>query len=78
MVAAARMLAGIDQATLGEMAGVSGGTVSNVERGNEVRDETIKAVRKALKLSGISAFIDSVNGKVIVSMSYDDSDNEED
>ena len=54
VVAAARMLAGLDQAQLAAAAGVSASTVSNVERGKPgVRAETLRAVRQALEASGI-------------------------
>lgn len=68
--AAARMLAGLDQAALAAAASVSPATVSNVERGREGRPETIKAIRKALTRRGVLVGFSSSNGLASVTISF--------
>lgn len=54
VIAAGRMLAGLDQAGLAVAAGLSASTVSKVERGRaDVREETLQAIRQALGRLGI-------------------------
>ena len=54
VIAAGRMLAGLDQAGLAAAAGVSASTVSKVERGRaEVRADTLHAIKQALGRFGI-------------------------
>lgn len=77
-VSAARMLAGLDQATLGTEAGVSPSTISNLERGNEVRDDTMKSVRRALKRHGVTLTTDTRNGMLIAALRYDNEDEDDD
>ena len=72
MVGAARMLAGLDQTELAQLAGISPATVSNVEAGRtEARAATLKAIRKALKKIGITATHDATNGNISVVTNYD-------
>ena len=68
--AAARMLAGLDQAALAHRAGVSSGTISNVERGRDARPDTIKAVRIALAHEGVLLAFSKNNGLASVSISF--------
>lgn len=75
--AAARMLAGLDQAALANAAGVSAGTVSNVERGRDSRPDTLKAIRKALTKKGVLVGFSSNNGLASVSISFAADDEEE-
>lgn len=77
-VAAARMLAGMDQAKLGQEAGVSGATISNLERGNDVRAGTLKSVKRALRTAGVSMTVDSRNGRILLAADFDESDEDED
>jgi transcriptional regulator with XRE-family HTH domain len=77
MVAAGRMLAGLDQAGLAEAAGVSASTISNVERGSDARDETIRAIRKALRRSGVTIAIDRQNGLALTAMRFDEPENDD-
>jgi len=77
MIAAGRMLAGLDQAELGKLAGVAGATISNVERGNDARDDTRKAVRKALRDLGICLTWDSKNGIMAVTVAFDQPDEDD-
>lgn len=54
VIAAGRMLAGLDQAGLAAAAGVSASTVSKVERGRaNVREDTLEAIRQALGRFGV-------------------------
>lgn len=76
-MAAGRMLAGLDQAGLAEAAGVSASTISNVERGSDARDETIRAIRKALRRSGVTIAIDRQNGLALTAMRFDEPENDD-
>jgi transcriptional regulator with XRE-family HTH domain len=78
MIAAARMLAGWDQATLGSEAGCSASTVSNVERGSETRDETLKSIRRALRNRGVSMSIDKTNGQILLALIFSENEDDED
>jgi transcriptional regulator with XRE-family HTH domain len=51
---AGRILAGLDQQELGTIAGVSAGTISNIEQGKKSTDDSIKAVKRALRLRGVN------------------------
>lgn len=75
--AAARMMAGIDQALLAQRAGVSAGTISNVERGRDSKPETLKAIRKALSKEGVLIAFSKNNGLASISIGFA-SDDEED
>jgi len=75
--AAARMMAGLDQATLAERAGISAGTVSNVERGRDSKADTLKAIRRALSQEGVLIAFSRNNGLASVSIAFA-SDDEED
>lgn len=77
-IAAARMMAGMDQASLAEAASVSAGTVSNVERGRDAKPETVKAVRNALARQGVLIAFSRNNGLASVSISFATDDAEED
>jgi transcriptional regulator with XRE-family HTH domain len=54
LVAAARILAGLDQNDLGALAGVSGSTISNLENGHKTMRSTLVAVDRALKGKGVN------------------------
>lgn len=77
MIAAGRMLAGMDQGELAESSGVSPSTISNVERGSEAREETIKGIRKALRRSGVTITLDVTNGLAIAAIRFDEPEEEE-
>jgi transcriptional regulator with XRE-family HTH domain len=76
--AAARMMAGLDQATLATRAGLSAGTVSNVERGRDSKADTLKAIRRALGKEGVLVAFSKNNGLASVSISFATDDEEED
>jgi len=67
---AARMMAGLDQARLAARAGVSAGTISNVERGRESKSETLKAIRRALLKEGVMVAFSRNNGLASVTISF--------
>ncbi|UQR61190.1 helix-turn-helix domain-containing protein [Bradyrhizobium sp. C-145] len=75
--AAARMLAGLDQATLAARAGLSAGTVSNVERGRDSKADTLKAIRRALVKEGVLLAFSRNNGLASVAISFASEDEEE-
>jgi transcriptional regulator with XRE-family HTH domain len=75
--AAARMMAGLDQAALAHQAALSSGTVSNVERGRDSRPETLKAIRRALAREGVLVAFSSNNGLATVTISFAAEDGEE-
>ena len=75
--AAARMMAGLDQAALAVQAAVSAGTVSNVERGRDSRPDTLKAIRRALTRAGVLVAFSRNNGLATVSISFAADDAEE-
>lgn len=76
--AAARMMAGLDQGALAAQAGLSPGTISNVERGRDSRPDTLKAIRIALNREGVLIAFSRNNGLATVSIAFatDDSDEE--
>lgn len=74
--AAARMMAGLDQASVAVAAGVSAATVSNVERGREGRPDTIKAI-KALARQGVLVSFSSNTGLASVAISFAADEQEE-
>lgn len=53
LIAAARILSGLDQTELAIQAGISAGTVSNIERGRDVKEDNEKKIRRALAKRGI-------------------------
>jgi transcriptional regulator with XRE-family HTH domain len=75
--AAARMMAGIDQATLASRAGLSAGTISNVERGRDTKTDTLKSIRRALGKEGVLLAFSKNNGLASVSFSFATDDQEE-
>ncbi|MDE1173665.1 MAG: helix-turn-helix domain-containing protein [Parvibaculaceae bacterium] len=77
MIAAGRMLAGLDQAALADAAGVSASTISNVERGSDARENTIISIRKALRRTGVTMTIDKSNGIAIAAIRFDEPDEED-
>ena len=68
--AAARMMAGLDQAALANAAGLSAGSVSNVERGRDARPETLRALRQALSREGVLIGFSRNNGLASVTISF--------
>jgi transcriptional regulator with XRE-family HTH domain len=74
MIAAGRMLAGLDQSQLAAIAGVSPATVSNVERGHDARDDTRRAIRKALRKSGVMVSWDTANGLAVAAITFEEPD----
>lgn len=68
--AAARMLAGLDQAALARASGLSAGSVSNVERGRDARTETLRAIRLALSREGVLIGFSRNNGLATVTISF--------
>lgn len=72
MIAAGRMLAGLDQTDLAAASGVSASTISNVERGRiEARSATLKAIRKALRENGVTLTNDPTNFHISVGTTYE-------
>jgi transcriptional regulator with XRE-family HTH domain len=76
-VAAGRMLLGLDQAQLATEAGVSAATVSNVERGNDARPDTMKALRKALRQGGVTLCFDAKNGHASATIAFEEPEDED-
>jgi transcriptional regulator with XRE-family HTH domain len=68
--AAARMMAGLDQAALANGAGLSAGTISNVERGRDSKRETLRAIRRALLREGVLVAFSSNVGMSSVSITF--------
>jgi len=75
--AAARMLAGLDQASLANAAGLSAGTISNVERGRDSKPDTLRAIRRALSRRGVLIGFSRNNGLASVTISFAADDGEE-
>lgn len=76
--AAARMMAGLDQAGLANAAGLSSGTISNVERGRDSRRDTLRAIKRALSREGVLVAFSSNNGLASVSIAFAADEGEED
>jgi transcriptional regulator with XRE-family HTH domain len=57
-IASARVLFGLDQAALAVLANVSPATISNVERGHGVRDDTLHSILSAVRRRGATVSID--------------------
>ncbi len=71
VIAAARMLAGLDQLQLAATAGLSASTISKIEQGRKnVRQETLKAVSQALESLGVDVTQNSRTGHHAVGTSY--------
>jgi transcriptional regulator with XRE-family HTH domain len=64
------MMAGLDQAALALSAGLSAGSVSNVERGRDARPETLRALRQALSRDGVLIAFSRNNGLASVTISF--------
>jgi transcriptional regulator with XRE-family HTH domain len=74
---AGRVLVGLDQAGLGSRAGLSGATISNVENGNDAKPETIKAIRAALRKSGVTISFDKTNCLAVAAISFAEPDDDD-
>ena len=71
VIAAARMLAGLDQLQLAAAAGLSPSTISKIEQGRKnVRQETLRAVSRALETLGVDLTQNSRTGHHAVGTSY--------
>ena len=71
VVAAARMLAGLDQHQLAAPSGLSPSTISKVEQGRKnVRQDTLRAVARALEGLGIDLTQNNRTGHHAVGTSY--------
>ena len=71
VVAAGRMLAGLDQEQLAVEAGLSSSTVSNIEQGHRpVRAQTYRAVVQALDRLGVDVTQNGRTGHHSVGTSY--------
>jgi transcriptional regulator with XRE-family HTH domain len=71
VVAAARMLAGLDQLQLAAEAGLSPSTISKIEQGRrDVRRETFRAVSEALDRLGVDLTQNGRTGHHAVGTSY--------
>jgi transcriptional regulator with XRE-family HTH domain len=75
--AAARMMAGLDQAELANAAGLSAGTISNVERGRDSKPDTLRSIRRALSREGVLVGFSRNNGLASVSISFAADEGEE-
>jgi transcriptional regulator with XRE-family HTH domain len=76
--AAARMMAGLDQASLALDAGLSSGTISNVERGRDSKESTLKLIRRSLGRHGVVITFNRSKGIACVIISFAEDENEED
>lgn len=71
VVAAARMLAGLDQSQLAAAAGLAPSTISKLEGGRKnVRPDTLRAVSHALERLGVDLTENSRTGHHAVGTSY--------
>ena len=71
VIAAARMLAGLDQVQLATAAGLSPSTISKIEQGRKnVRQDTLRAVSRALEGLGIDLTQNDRTGHHAVGTSY--------
>lgn len=71
VIAAARMLAGLDQEQLATEAGLSASTVSKIEQGRRnVREDTLRAVRQAFERLGVDLTQNSRTGHHAAGTSY--------
>ncbi|GGC72780.1 hypothetical protein GCM10011504_57820 [Siccirubricoccus deserti] len=71
VIAAGRMLAGLDQEQLATEAGLSPSTVSKVEQGRKnVRETTWRAVKQALERLGVDLIQNNKTGHHAVGTSY--------
>lgn len=71
VIAAARMLAGLDQFQLAAAAGLSPSTISKIEGGrNNVRPATLRAVGQALEQLGVDVTQNGRTGHHAVGTSY--------
>jgi transcriptional regulator with XRE-family HTH domain len=71
VIAAGRMLAGLDQEQLAVEAGLSPSTVSKIEQGRrKVREATLRAVSQALERRGVDLTQNSRTGHHAVGTSY--------
>jgi transcriptional regulator with XRE-family HTH domain len=70
-MAAARMLAGLDQIELAAAAGLSPSTISKIEQGRKnVRQDTLRAVGQALERLGVDVTQNGRTGHHAVGTSY--------
>ncbi len=71
VIAAARMLAGLDQFQLATGAGLSPSTISKIEQGRKnVRQDTLRAVNQALERLGVDVTQNGRTGHHAVGTSY--------
>ena len=71
VIAAARMLAGLDQFQLAVESGLSPSTISKIEQGRKnVRQDTLRAVSQALERLGIDITQNGRTGHHAVGTSY--------
>ena len=71
VIAAARMLAGLDQRQLAAAAGLSPSTISKIEQGRRnVRQDTLRAVSQALEQLGVDHTQNGKTGHHAVGTSY--------
>lgn len=68
-IVAARMLLGLDQVALAALANVSPTTISNVERGHGVRDDTLHSILSAIRRRGAAVTIDR-NGFASIAINF--------
>lgn len=76
-ISAGRMLAGMDQAALGSAAGVAASTISNVERGNDARSDTTRAIKRALREAGVLVTYSTRLGMAQASLIFEEPDEDE-
>lgn len=71
VIAAARMLAGLDQLQLAAASGLSPSTISKIEQGRkDVRPDTLQAVSRALEHLGVDLTQNGRTGHHAVGTSY--------
>ena len=72
MIAAGRMLAGLDQRGLAHASEVSASTISNIETGKTKarHDHHWIAIQKALLKNGVTLTNDTDNGRILLAITY--------
>jgi transcriptional regulator with XRE-family HTH domain len=78
VIEAARVMAGLDQTGLAMASNVSPSTVSNVENGKDAREDTIRALRRALRKAGVTVVFDRTNGIAAATIAFEEPDEDDD
>lgn len=70
MIAAGRILAGLDQRGLAHASEVPASTISDIENGIPARRDDLIAIQKALRMNGVTLINDTNNGYIILAITY--------